>query len=285
MRTVVKFMLVYLLPFCSLFHPFSNAGAVMFPVLTEARITSCSDSRPPGAIRPCSTDVYYSGHVAMLDIGMPVIAPLPGKPLVSLGVHCGLGGNGAPYTYCEWDLWAHHNPGHSPQMTGCKLLGDGTWTIENPSSCSFSSTWGPHIGAGPGGECAVFGQYAPGAPAHTPYGLLDATQVANAGNRFCVKSLPPHVDCTVQLDSTLAHGVQQTNGQHTVSARGHVRCGSSPTVALVGPSELALGDGVTTRLSVSTPSQNEIVVTSDMTIVGGRPGTYSANAVVVVSPQ
>lgn len=257
------------------------ARAVLFPVMTEISITSCSTSTPGGGSVPCAAYVNYAGHTAILDIGQPTNAPLPLLKLDSLGIHCQSGDRQTGFSKCNWNKPAIH----SPHMSDCTLKGDGTWSLVDPSACVFSTTWGAHNGAGPGAECVVYGQYVSLTTVNTPNGAIDATQAANSGNRNCAKPLPPNTPCTVQLVGDMHHGVMQPHGQNRVTARGSLDCGATPSVILIGPSELPLAEGVTTHITVSTPSQNEIVVTSDMTTVGAHPGTYSANAVIAVSPQ
>lgn len=258
-----------------------DSHAVLFPVITEARITACDDW--DGAGPPCSVSVKYAGHVSMLEIGQPGTPPLGGFPLLALGVHCQSGWAGVyPFSSCYWE-----STGHAPTMTGCRLEADGWggWTIERPASCRFSQTWGPHTGAGPGGECVVFGQKISLDTAQTPYGLLDATTVANSGSRFCIKPTPPAVRCEVNLSPTIDHGELPPDGADTATVKGTMDCGSTPTVTIVGANEVELAPGVTTRIHAVATSMNEITVSSEMMINGATPGVYHANVIIVVSPQ
>ncbi len=260
------------------YHP---ARAIMFPVLTEARITTCKPSPVNG---PCSDQVFYAGKVSMLEIGVPTTKPLPDVKFKSLGIHCAgpAGGSLGPFRDCSWET-----SGHSPHMSKCELrstAGD-DWTLKNPASCTFLSSWGVHQGAGPGGECVVFGQQIDRGNALTPFGIINAITAANAGSSFCIKPLPPTVHCEVNLSPTLSHGNVLPNSTSSVTIRGTIDCGSTPKVTIVGGGDLELAPGIKTHLDAAAVTEKEIVVSSEMTTYGAMPGQYEGNAIIVVDPQ
>lgn len=261
------------------YHP---ARAVVFPVLTEARITSCKSDPING---PCSAQVLYAGNVSMLEIGVPTTKPLPDVKLDTLGIHCHgpAGGSLGPFKVCKWQ---GRGAVHSPVMSNCELQstsGD-DWTIKDPAGCSFAKTWGPHIGAGPGGECAVFGQKINDDTVLTPFGIIDAVTAANAGSTFCIKPLPPASRCEVNLSPTLSHGEVRPNSTSSATIHGTTDCGYSPKVTIIGGSDLELAPGIKTHLDV-TAAKNEIMVSSEMTTYGAMPGQYEGNAIIVVNPH
>ncbi|MGQ8776659.1 hypothetical protein ACUTQ5_20140 [Serratia sp. NA_112.1] len=121
----------------------------------------------------------------------------------------------------------------------------------------------------------------------TPLGVLDATVVANAGNAYCVKALPPNVKCEINLPSEIDHGVI-FEGEAGFSRRfidGVVDCGRAPVVAVVGRSDIELATGVSVKVSASMMSNTQLRVQSDMDIKSNAaPGEYFASVVIAVSP-
>lgn len=257
--------------------------AIVFPTLISAQITSCED----GSKGPCSQYVEYSGTVAMIEIGIPQTKAVEGLPLAPFGIHCDDGFPPGNFTGC---IWAPTRD-HSPSMSNCNLAhpNTGDWTIANPERCSFGSTWGKHTGAQPGGECVMFGQgnmSSAGTPTiTTPTGVYDATVAANAGNRFCIKAQPPELVCEMSIPPEIDHGEMPINGQDVVTITGSVNCGGSPVATIVGGGNLNLAKGVSTQVQAAITQTGQLVVTSNLTILGAEPGAYSSNVIIVVSPQ
>lgn len=220
----------------------------------------------------------------MLEVGIPTHArPSGHNTFVMYGIHCGNGPNtNGLFSSCKWT-----SSGHSPYTTTkCAYARAGSWELENPSACHFSSTWGPHDGAGPGGECALAGvtEY-PATVLITPFGPLDATAVANSGSRFCIKPLPPQTVCELGVIDNLNHGRLPPSGSDTRTVTTTVNCGETPQLTIVGPNVIELSPGLVARLSVASPSAGVLRVTSQVTAAGAAPGDYTASVVVAVSPM
>lgn len=257
----------------------SSAHSISFPVMTHAAITTCGS----GGVGECSRQVWYSGTSAIVDIGQPITQPLDYKAIDTWGIHCDVGNalTGVRFTKCLWD----HSSTHAPTMTNCNLAGRG-WELALGSTCATSPTWGGHNGAAPGGECVMFGQLNYGARLlRTPMGDMDAETVANAGNRFCIKPLPPSVRCDVNLPPTIDHGMMGLGTFDQKYVEGAVNCGSKPVVAIVGQSRIELTPGVVTNITATMQSASLLRVQSDMTVeTSAKPGKYSGSIIVTVSP-
>jgi hypothetical protein len=253
-----------------------------FPMVTPI-IQSCIS----GTMGPCSQQVHYaSTGTKFVDIP-PNRLNLTDRrgtlELVTVGIHCDLGRAGGPYSACTF-----MTDGHAPALTSkCSLVSYGSWELTSNSTCSTQTSWGVHGGAAPGAECVVFAQggtvnlYT----AQTVYGNLSAYQIANSGNSYCTKPLPPNVRCTVNLPEEINHGAISPMEQNTASIRGALNCGISPRVEFVGGEKLTLGDGVTTVLSSDTSVRGVITLTSSITTNGAAAGAYQGSTVLVVSPQ
>lgn len=263
-----------------------HSAAITWPMIDRVVITSCNDS-PEFS---CASDVYYSGSGSVLRQINDVMPPPPrlkyATNIYPWGIHCGKGKRESSFTSCEWTLI-----NHSPVLiSACWTAGDGSWTLDRGVTCATGTTWGSHSGAGPGAECVVFGLApSPGATSvsriETPMGILDAHQVANSGNSFCVKPLPPSTRCELNLGgSTLAHGVVGTHASSMVSLSGSVDCGGAPSITFVGGNVLILGTGVKTRLSAVMVNRNTITIRSELTTSGAEPRSYQASTILVVSP-
>ncbi|MGQ8819238.1 hypothetical protein [Serratia sp. NA_13] len=225
----------------------------------------------------------------MQEIGAPI-----GKPggyaldIVPVGVHCDKGdiSRGIPYEGCMWVPYSYVS--HSPLSVGpCRLQSLEEWKLSDDSTCTTTLSWGPHEGASAGGECVLFGQKMSGSKFFTALGAMDATTVANAGNAFCVKALPPDVKCEINLPSEIDHGVLYSNegGFSRRFIDGVVDCGRAPVVAVVGRSNIELATGVSVKVSASMMSNTQLRVQSDMDVKSYAPaGEYSASAIISVSP-
>ncbi len=257
---------------------------VQHPVLLDPIITSCLENGPLG---PCASRVYYQASgIGWADV-VPLSPPDPtlGTRLTAVGVHCDTGNplTNTPFDGCHFS----YEPSHTPMLvSSCHLRTTDSWEIAYLSSCTlFSRAWGPHSGASPGGECIMFVQRSPSPTlVSSIYGLVDAKTVANSGNRFCQKPLPPSAHCDITLPSTLDHGVLGTDSVSSITVTGDIDCGDKPVVTIVGGGRLTLADGVTTNLTTRFDPPNRISLTSDLRAVHGDTGSHSASLVVLVSP-
>jgi hypothetical protein len=257
--------------------PFSHS--ITFPLMVSAEITQCKR----GGQGECSDTVRYSGTSELLDIGAPVVpAPSDLVRIDSFGVHCNIGdaSRNIPFSRCNWDVIAGS---HSPRISNC-LVEKGTWILSAGSTCATTPTWGVHNGAAPGGECVLFGTYN-GSDVVTPFGTFSAVQVANSGNRFCIKPLPPGVTCVMELPSLINHGTILLGSMDSKIINGKVNCGSRPVVTIVGSPSVILSPGVSTKLSATMSSATDLSIQSDMTVGRtAKAGEYSASVIVSVSP-
>ncbi|CAI1016639.1 Uncharacterised protein [Serratia marcescens] len=255
-----------------------------WPFVDNPRIVSCKNHWLHGE---CSDQVVYgSDGVVFVDI-VPVGRPDParGTQIRAVGMHCDYGSmlTGQPFGGCRWGP-----PGtrHYPWVTGkCELINTDSWELTADSTCA-TGQWTQHIGAGPGGECVIFTQQPPGITAtmNTPFGVLDAETVANSGNRFCQKALPPSVQCDLDIPTIIDHHTLPQQGSDSVTVFGSIACGAKPVVEIVGGSVVVLGVGVKSRLSTNVTSATTVTMTSDLTVTNAAPGEYRGSAVVRVSP-
>ncbi len=258
---------------------------VMFPINTATEILKCKD----WGGKECNWDVQYMMDIELTDI-TPVIPPIPraGYNIVPVGVHCQMGdpANNVPFSKCSFDgSWEHAPEGQMSRA--CKLKSLDSWELVDPYACMASGlVYGNHSGASPGAECVIFTQSggwgSPGAT--TPYGRLDPLEVANSGNKYCQKPLPPDVTCDISLPSTIAHGTVPASGVSKAYIEGSVNCGTKPSIDFLGGNKLTLAPGVTTELEAVMPYQDHVIVTSTLTTVNARAGAYEASTVIVVSP-
>ncbi|WP_049778737.1 hypothetical protein [Erwinia tasmaniensis] len=120
---------------------------------------------------------------------------------------------------------------------------------------------------------------------HTPFAIVNATQAANSGNRFCIKPLPPGVTCTVTLPPKIDHGEMMAPSRDKKTLYGSLSCGNSPVLEIVGASDVELAPGVRTQLKATLLSNNQIQFESDLSVEkSAKPGEYSKAIVVSVSP-
>lgn len=259
-----------------------------WPVLLNPRITSCDDRLGYG---PCTTNVKYtSDGVQFIDVAT-VSTPDPSADLrvIAYGMHCSHGNllTGVPFSGCQW---RRPTGRHMPLVSGkCQLINSSSWQLTPDSTCAVvTAFWDTHDGAGPGGECVIFSQSVAvpyGTTALlTPMGVLDATTVANSGNRFCQKALPPDVQCDIVLPDLIDHGTIQPSSHNTAVINGTVDCGTRPNLSVLGGADLTLGAGVTTRISTDIKDGGIVYVTSSLRTTDAAPGEYRATFVLRVSP-
>jgi hypothetical protein len=259
----------------------TGSFGLRYPVMTHAEITQCRSSEQG----ECSSGVYYAGTSAMVDVGSALIPPIstPRLDIAAHGVHCDQGSSllGKPFNKC---VWRTDHGSHAPKTENCVRVSKDSWELTAGSTCQTASTWALHSGAGPGGECVMFG-FTSGSLLQTPFGTMDATTVANSGNRFCIKPLPPGTKCDITLPSVIDHGVMLTGTSDQKYVDGVVDCGIAPAVTIVGTPVITLSPGVVSKLSAIMQSKSNLRIQSDMSVSPtAKPGAYTSVIVVSVSP-
>lgn len=265
-----------------------DAHAVKWPSISDPFIRSCEDQNQNTS---CDKMVYYRhGGTVMLE--QPELIKPPNKQDVEIfpyGIHCGRGSNlpgyESPFADCYWDEQIRYGT-HAPRLNSpCLRVTYTSWELRGSSTCATDLNWGGHSGAGPGGECVLFGVMV-GSLLYTPMGAMDATTAANAGNRFCVKPLPPAIKCELKLNDTiLDHGVLPPNGSSTASVTGVIECGQKPIVEFVGGDDFMIAPGINGKLNADVDTVNKIIkLNSLVTTVNAKGGSYSASKVVTVTP-
>lgn len=273
------------------------ALAVLHPVLTNPRIVSC-ETMPAGTTSPgspCSWRVIYDwGPSVLLD--MPEMGrpdPDGGTELRAVGIHCSYGNmlTGVPFRECVWVTSEPNSPynlGHAPLLSNCHLKSTDSWELTRSSTCDVATiaSGQHHSGAGPGGECILFAQRKSVARGNvwSIYGQIEPNSIANAGNRFCQKPIPPAIGCHLQLPNIIDHGTVGPNAESVVTIRGNVDCGERPQIRVVPGNEVKLAPGVMTEISVRMPNPTLVEMTSNLRTLGGTPGAHTASVVVMVSP-
>lgn len=273
MRTHILIIISLLLPMAG--------HAILYPQLQDPKITSCLDES-------CTNGVRYSGVTVVTEQGLPSYAGTYFLTIYSFGVHCDKGDIQQGFSGCHWtggSAGGNKNT-HSPRPTSDCLYDTRTWKIVTSNSkCTFETSWGPHTGAAPGGECVIYGSLQ-GTSVLTPWGFIDPTTAANGGNRYCAKPLPPSVTCHVDLPPVIDHGDITTGRSDSKQITGVIQCGSKPAVTIVGGDEVVLAPGVVANLNATVPTVDRLLLKSELTTQPTAvPGVYSASRVVVVSPQ
>ncbi|EPJ9399997.1 hypothetical protein QCJ93_001071 [Enterobacter bugandensis] len=261
-----------------------DTKAIRWPSLSDPEITSCTIANNI----TCSHAVYYK-HSGTVFLEQPELVKPPDVKSLTIrayGIHCQRGSNlpgeVSPFTGCQWDTASKW---HAPATYNCMRESLTSWDLNSSWPCTTDLSFGGHSGAGPGGECVLFGIMV-GAILHTPMGAMDATSAANSGNRFCVKPLPPATKCDIQLhDTVLDHGVLTPNASSTASVSGVIECGQKPVVEFVGGADFMVAPGVNASLNANVETaSNKIRVNSRLTTANASGGDYSASKVITVSP-
>ncbi|MFP2167258.1 hypothetical protein ACLEYI_20155 [Enterobacter ludwigii] len=259
-----------------------DVNAIRWPSLSDPVIMSCDN-------KTCTSRVWYSHSGTVFQEQPELIKPpsVTSRYIHTYGIHCESGsklpGYESPFSGC---YWASESAIHAPYVrTECIRISNESWELTNSSTCSTDSWYGPHSGAGPGGECVLFG-ILEGNILYTPMGALDAATVAHSGNRFCVKPLPPATKCDLQLNDTiLDHGVLTPNASSTASVTGVIDCGEKPVVEFVGGADFTIAPGVNGSLNADVDTTtNKITINSRVTTVNAKGGEYSASKVITVTP-
>lgn len=258
-----------------------DAQALRWPGLSDPIITECANQ--------CRQSVYYK-HNGTVFLEQPELIKPPSVSFITIqayGIHCEYGSNlpgfESPFTNCRWDTQSRDT--HAPVTYNCTRVSTTSWDLSTSSTCGTNLNWGGHSGAGPGGECVLFGIMV-GGILHTPMGVMDARTAANSGNRFCVKPLPPATKCDLQLNDTiLDHGVLTPNGSSTASVTGIIDCGQKPVVEFVGGADFIIAPGINAALNANVDTtSNKISVNSRLTTTNAIGGDYSVSKVITVSP-
>lgn len=263
-----------------------DAQAVLWPSISDPIIVSCEDG-----FTPCSKAVRYS-HSGRVFLNQPELIKPPSGGSIHVrayGVHCESGsalpGYESPFKECHWDEQSY-NAHAPPTRVQCQRESPTSWKIiPYGQTCSTESSWGIHNGAGPGGECVLFG-IMQGGILYTPMGAMEATTAANSGSNFCVKPLPPQTKCDVVMDDTiLDHGVLGPIGFSTTSVTGVIKCGEKPTVEFVGGADYNIGPGINGQLRAEVDiNTNRIRINSHVNTLNAKAGDYQLNKVIVISP-
>ncbi len=269
--TVLNYtLIIFLLSAC---HP---SAAIPWPVVNSVEIYGFQE----GGMT--NNRYNFRGTSALLDMGLPLI-PKPRNLLPPrwYGIHCREGENWLGFKGCSWT--SGHGPTES-YMCGFVDYDSESWTLKEECAVPATWSWEGHIGAAPGGECSVFGRELNGSLI-TPWGVLDATTVANSGSAMCVKATPPLIPCEMGAFGDLDHGVIGLNGTDTKSGTTTVSCGGTPRVELLGGGVITLAPGVSSTLTATMTNPSVLRVESRLTSQSGTPGRYSASKIVVVSPE
>lgn len=274
MRTIIILLTLILASSCL-------RAEVAWPILTSLEISRCSD-------QACTSGVYYKPGPSGLSF-VPEQIPAYGVSLnvVPYGIHCSVGTAQGKFSSCVWFI----EQGHAPKLTGfCQRLKVDSWSLNADSTCTVAqSEYGAHIGAGPGAECVVFGlsgRSGTGAII-TPWGELSASEVANSGDRYCLKPLPPSARCELSLsdDGVIDHSEVAPNAVDSRTTTLFTNCGASPKVYLGGGNKITLGTGVTADITAFSPNKDATYIISKLRTVNAKPGVYRATFVVIVSPN
>ncbi|WP_163333699.1 hypothetical protein [Enterobacter bugandensis] len=252
--------------------------------MSEPQIASCENTSKGF----CDYLVYYK-HNGTVFIDQPEITKPPRNaqqhPVGAYGIHCESGSTVPGYEEKFWNCSWVKSSGHAPKTEKCGLALFEGWKLSRDSTCNTTSSWGPHSGAGPGGECVLFGLLDQGL-LYTPMGIFDALSTANSGNHNCIKPLPPSAKCELRLNNTLIdHGTMPANGSSSVSITGEIDCGKNPVVEFIGGNEINMASGVKTTLNANIePSSNLITINSHMTTFNATGGDYSTEKIITISP-
>lgn len=267
--------------------PVMESHAIPWPAISSPVITSCL----PGKYT-CSDNVQFahSGTV-MREIGTPTSPPDAGSSIITaFNIDCQDGDKalGIPFSNCVWD--SHNAP---LPLGDCRLEGDGTWNLEAGANCNTELTWRkPRNSSGPGGECLLFGQWfaIDKGSLHTPFGTLDAEVVANSDFTFCAKPPLPDIPCDISINIEIDHGTISGEGNYQRETFARVNCGTvidRPLLEIVGPDEIALAPGITTKLSITRKLENPqfFTILSDLTVSPrAKAGEYSGTFILKASP-
>lgn len=254
---------------------------VRWPIITDLRISSCENY----GSGYCNAKVYYESTGTMMVEIQPTTWPENNgvRQISPWGIHCDAGDREAniPFRNCWW----LNETDHRPVLTSfCWLENTSSWKLTPDSRCETALHWGYHQGAGPGGECVLFGQPISRTQLRTPMGILNAVDVANSGNAYCKKALPPDVSCEINGPQVINHGVVQAGESSKRDDYWDVDCGGTPKAETIINGDLnRQGVRITASLSVDSPKR--LLLRSEVDIgPSAEGGEYSATYVFVVSP-
>lgn len=259
------------------------ASAVPWPLVTNEKIVSCRDGYYAG---PCSQDVKIAGTIGLIDV-KPVIQATSAMRASAqwFAIHCQYGSamtGDLPFRDCKWVTGINE---HMPNINGDVII-DKNWNVleGNHYTGDFITHGKGHYGAGPGAECRSFGVWAGSELLRTPFGILSATTIANSGNTYCVKAIPPDYQCDLVIPNEIFHTISGP-GVDEITVHGTADCGKNPQISIVGGGDTVFAPGLTGTLKVNLDQSGSLVsLTSIVTNTGSEPGEYSGNQVIIVSP-
>jgi len=257
-----------------------SAMGVQYPHMTSVRVTSCGNST-------CEYRVTFeSGGTLKTNIEPRTVRPNPymGTELIPVGTNCQYGDRsaGIPYKNCQWDSR------YAPPMTGrCHLRNSGTWEVNETDTCSTAMSWTLQ-NVKPEGLCIVFAQRHPTDPQTyklwTPWGELSAEVAANSGGEYCIKPLPPTVQCKMNLPPSVDHGVVAPGTSSEVAAYGDIDCGGSPKLDVMGAG-IVQRDGVEYTVVPTLESINRVRIATSVKVGQNTSGGgYETSFVIVAAP-
>lgn len=240
-------------------------------------ILSCTDSP-----YDCTQGVMYQAYIQTSYYNAPVEIVRPSGVPRAYSVTCKEGSQWDSFKGCSWT-------GRAPTHPNCRFARSGTamvdaydWDLGPECVSGWSTTYGPHSGAGPGFECLVVG-ILHGGVLYTPWGVLSAQQMANSNSHFCMRPKTWPMDkCTMKplQDFTFTLGTTGADrGGYTVG----VDCKSSFKVRVEGGDTFTLGPGVTGNLSFQN-MWDRMYVSARVEAENAKPGTYRASKVIVLEP-
>lgn len=266
----------------------AESRTVRWPFVYGLKIESCQDN----ILGTCNSKVLYSvDGVSMRDVPLQPGMTGPTWMLGPFGLHCDSGNKIGEFNGCYWGV---PTTLHTPELIGkCETTTPDGFILTDDSTCTVSTAiFGPHTGAGPGAECIMFGRSQPGSDASgfeslfTPWGVLNARDVANSPNHaFCDKAPPPTVTCTVDIQNggVIDHGTMGPNDESIVSVPAAVNCGNTPEFLF--NNHLSLGDGVTSELSYEKVSREQYLFKSTLRTSNAAAGQYKGTTIILVSPE
>ncbi len=240
-------------------------------------ILSCTDSP-----YDCTRGVMYQANIqaSMYNAPVEIVRPLGGPR--AYAVTCRSGNKSAGFNGCDWTARAPTHPNCRFKRYGTDMVDAFDWDLGPECNSGWSTTYGPHSGAGPGFECLVVG-ILQGQGLHTPWGVLSAQQMANSNSPFCMRPKSWPMDkCTMKPlhDFTFTLGTTGNSRQGYVVG---VDCKSSFVVRVEGGATFTLGPGVTGTLTFQN-MWDRMYVDARLEAENAKPGTYRASKVIVLEP-
>ena len=246
--------------------------AIPWPTVTEMRILECNSTVENG---PCSGQIVRAVSQILERGAVQTQLSYPGR-VVGAAIHCGSGNalTGVPFSDCSW----RHRVGK------CENALTVSWEGLRLRDCNIGSSKYEHTGAGPGGECALWGVVQKSGLLETPYGVYDATDTANSGSANCIKSTPPDLRCEIGMLDNLDFGTVSKVGTYRKQVETNIDCGDHPVVSVSGPAKIELAPGVRVSLKASIVKDGMVTVDGELDVGDLTPGLATATSIIVVSP-